>query len=139
MAPPLESHFGLFPVSCSSLRWASEIPASSHNISRSDQPESALKLHHSRGCYLLLPGCGGTIHADVGSIKSPNYPQNFPANVECSWQIIAHEGSHLEMTFNDEFQIPDSSGVCLNSYVKVGRDRASLETRSRVTIRLFVG
>ncbi|TWW71479.1 Cubilin Precursor [Takifugu flavidus] len=69
-------------------------------------------------------GCGGTIHADVGSIKSPNYPQNFPANVECSWQIIAHEGTHLEMSFDEEFQIPDSSGVCLNSYVKMWSGRS---------------
>uniref|UniRef100_A0A4W6F2P1 Cubilin n=1 Tax=Lates calcarifer TaxID=8187 RepID=A0A4W6F2P1_LATCA len=64
-------------------------------------------------------GCGGVIHADNGTIKSPNYPQNFPANVECSWQIIAHEGNHLEMSFNSDFQIPDSSGTCQNSYIKV--------------------
>ncbi|KAG7527098.1 cubilin [Solea senegalensis] len=64
-------------------------------------------------------GCGGVIHADTGTIKSPNYPQNFPANVECSWQIIAHEGNHLEMSFNSDFQIPDSSGTCQSSYIKV--------------------
>uniref|UniRef100_A0A673AMU3 Cubilin n=1 Tax=Sphaeramia orbicularis TaxID=375764 RepID=A0A673AMU3_9TELE len=61
-------------------------------------------------------GCGGIIHADTGTIKSPNYPQNFPANVECLWRIIAHEGSHLEMTFNSDFNIPDSSGTCQSSY-----------------------
>uniref|UniRef100_A0A3Q1IYA9 Uncharacterized protein n=1 Tax=Anabas testudineus TaxID=64144 RepID=A0A3Q1IYA9_ANATE len=64
-------------------------------------------------------GCGGVIHADTGTIKSPNYPQNFPANVECSWQIIAHEGSHLEMIFNSDFQIPDMTGTCQNNYIKV--------------------
>ncbi|XP_071062991.1 LOW QUALITY PROTEIN: cubilin [Pseudochaenichthys georgianus] len=64
-------------------------------------------------------GCGGVIHADSGTIKSPNYPQNFPANVECSWKIIAHEGNHVEMSFNSDFQIPDSSGTCQSSYVKV--------------------
>ncbi|KAF6722152.1 Cubilin [Oryzias melastigma] len=64
-------------------------------------------------------GCGGIIHGDAGTIKSPNFPQNFPAHVECSWQIIAHEGNHLEMTFNPDFQIPDSSGTCQESYVKV--------------------
>ncbi|XP_041824165.1 cubilin [Melanotaenia boesemani] len=61
-------------------------------------------------------GCGGVIHADTGTIKSPNYPQNFPANVECSWRIVAHEGNHLEMSFNNEFEIP---GTCQNSYIKV--------------------
>uniref|UniRef100_A0A671XF39 Cubilin n=1 Tax=Sparus aurata TaxID=8175 RepID=A0A671XF39_SPAAU len=64
-------------------------------------------------------GCGGVIHADTGAIKSPNYPQNFPANVECSWQIIAHEGNHLEMSFDSDFQIPDSTGTCQSSYIKV--------------------
>ncbi|XP_070842448.1 cubilin [Chaetodon trifascialis] len=64
-------------------------------------------------------GCGGVIHADTGTIESPNYPQNFPANVECSWQIIAHEGNHLEMSFNSEFQIPDITGSCQSSYIKV--------------------
>nr|XP_020470999.1 cubilin [Monopterus albus] len=69
-------------------------------------------------------GCGGVIHADTGTIKSPNYPQNFPANVECSWQIIAHEGNHLEMSFNSDFQIPDSSGTCQSSYIKVWSGQA---------------
>ncbi|XP_034427678.1 cubilin [Hippoglossus hippoglossus] len=64
-------------------------------------------------------GCGGVIHADSGTIKSPNYPQNFPANVECSWQIIAREGNHLQMSFNSDFQIPDNTGTCQNSYIKV--------------------
>ncbi|XP_068604308.1 cubilin [Brachionichthys hirsutus] len=64
-------------------------------------------------------GCGGVIHADTGTIKSPNYPNNFPANVECSWQIIAHEGNHLLMSFDSDFKIPDPSGTCLSSYIKV--------------------
>lgn len=67
----------------------------------------------------VLTGCGGVIHADTGTFKSPNYPQNFPTNVECSWKIIAHEGSHVEVNFDSDFNIPDSSGTCENSYVKV--------------------
>lgn len=69
-------------------------------------------------------GCGGVIHADSGIVKSPNYPQNFPANSECLWHIIAHEGNHLEMSFSQDFQIPDTSGTCANSYVKVWSGRA---------------
>ncbi|XP_030624670.1 LOW QUALITY PROTEIN: cubilin [Chanos chanos] len=64
-------------------------------------------------------GCGGIIHADFGTIKSPNYPQNFPANIECSWTIIAHQGNHLEMGFASDFDIPDASGQCQSSYIKV--------------------
>ncbi|CAB1340813.1 unnamed protein product [Coregonus sp. 'balchen'] len=50
---------------------------------------------------------------------SPNYPQNFPANIECSWTIIAHEGNHLEMNFSSDFQIPDANGQCQSNYIKV--------------------
>lgn len=64
-------------------------------------------------------GCGGIIHSDSGTVKSPNYPQNFPPNIECSWTIIAHDGNHLEMSFNSVFQIPDSTGGCLSSFIKV--------------------
>ncbi|XP_034025114.1 cubilin [Thalassophryne amazonica] len=78
----------------------------------------------SRGGFLASwsadsSGCGGVIHADTGTIKSPNYPQNFPVSAECSWQIIGHEGNHLEMSFDSNFEIPDSSGSCQTSYVKV--------------------
>ncbi|XP_064410135.1 cubilin [Latimeria chalumnae] len=64
-------------------------------------------------------GCGGIIHADSGTFKSPNWPQNFPANIECTWKIIVHESKHIEVTFDSNFQIHDSSGQCQNSYVKV--------------------
>ncbi|XP_053323004.1 cubilin [Spea bombifrons] len=65
-------------------------------------------------------GCGGHIHAASGSIKTPGWPQNFPPNSRCTWTIQAHESSHLEMTFNNNnFNIPDNSGQCERSYVKV--------------------
>ncbi|XP_029110994.1 cubilin [Scleropages formosus] len=69
-------------------------------------------------------GCGGVIHADSGIIKSPNYPDNFPANSECTWNIVAHEGYHLELSFNSNFEIP---GQCQNSYVKVWSGQRQLD------------
>ncbi|XP_067869413.1 cubilin isoform X2 [Heterodontus francisci] len=63
--------------------------------------------------------CGGIFHSDSGSFKSPNWPQNFPENSECIWKIIAHESKHLEITFDENFQIPDSTNNCGTSYVKV--------------------
>ncbi|XP_044150585.1 LOW QUALITY PROTEIN: cubilin [Bufo gargarizans] len=64
-------------------------------------------------------GCGGYIHADSGHIKSPGWPLNFPTNSRCTWTIQTHESSHFELTFNENFNIPDSSGQCERSYVKV--------------------
>ncbi|XP_075068011.1 cubilin [Mixophyes fleayi] len=64
-------------------------------------------------------GCGGYIHADNGNIKSPGWPLNFPANSRCTWTIQTHESSHFQLAFNDNFHIPDSSGQCQRSYVKI--------------------
>ncbi|XP_038652379.1 cubilin [Scyliorhinus canicula] len=63
--------------------------------------------------------CGGILHADSGSFKSPNWPQNFPDNSECTWRILTHESKHLEITFDKNFQIPDSSDNCGTSNVKI--------------------
>ncbi|XP_066485218.1 cubilin [Tiliqua scincoides] len=64
-------------------------------------------------------GCGGILHSENGTIRSPHWPQNFPSNTRCTWTMISHEGKHLEMTFDENFQIPDSTGQCQGSYVKV--------------------
>uniref|UniRef100_A0A4W3K7X0 Cubilin n=1 Tax=Callorhinchus milii TaxID=7868 RepID=A0A4W3K7X0_CALMI len=64
-------------------------------------------------------GCGGILHADDGSFDSPNWPVDFPKNSECTWKIVAHRSKHLELSFDDNFLIPDNSGHCEDSYVKV--------------------
>ncbi|KAF7245952.1 Cubilin [Varanus komodoensis] len=69
--------------------------------------------------------CGGILHSENGTIRSPHWPQNFPQNIRCSWTIITHQGKHLEMTFDENFQIPHSNGQCQSSYVKVLRGNAN--------------
>ncbi|XP_075684851.1 cubilin [Rhinoderma darwinii] len=64
-------------------------------------------------------GCGGYIYADNGNIKSPGWPLNFPTNSRCTWTIQTHESSHFELDFNENFNIPDSSGQCERSFIKV--------------------
>uniref|UniRef100_A0ACB8FV66 Uncharacterized protein n=1 Tax=Sphaerodactylus townsendi TaxID=933632 RepID=A0ACB8FV66_9SAUR len=64
-------------------------------------------------------GCGGILHSENGTIRSPYWPHNFPSNIRCAWTIIAHESKHLEITFDENFQIPDTNGQCQSSYVKV--------------------
>ncbi|KAM4028087.1 cubilin isoform 1-T1 [Anomaloglossus baeobatrachus] len=64
-------------------------------------------------------GCGGYIHADSGHIKSLGWPLNFPVNSRCTWTIQTQESSHFELDFHENFNIPDSSGRCERSFVKV--------------------
>ncbi|KAM4705286.1 LOW QUALITY PROTEIN: cubilin [Rhinophrynus dorsalis] len=64
-------------------------------------------------------GCGGYLHADSGNVKSPGWPHNFPVNSRCTWTIQSQESSHLELTFNNNFHIPDINGQCQRSYIKI--------------------
>ncbi|XP_049633697.1 cubilin [Suncus etruscus] len=64
-------------------------------------------------------GCGGTLHMNNGTIRSPHWPQNFPENSRCSWTVITHESRHLEISFHPNFRIPSSDSQCQNSFVKV--------------------
>ncbi|XP_001377380.2 cubilin [Monodelphis domestica] len=64
-------------------------------------------------------GCGGILHFDNGTIKSPYWPQHFPENSRCTWAVITHESRHLEISFDNNFLIPSSDGQCQDSYIKV--------------------
>ncbi|XP_004605400.2 cubilin [Sorex araneus] len=64
-------------------------------------------------------GCGGILHSDNGTIRSPHWPQNFPENSRCSWTVITHESQHLEIRFHSNFLIPSRDGQCPSSFVKV--------------------
>ncbi|XP_060048215.1 cubilin [Erinaceus europaeus] len=64
-------------------------------------------------------GCGGILHSDNGTIKSPHWPQTFPENSRCSWTVITHESKHLEISFDGNFRIPSGDGQCRDSFVKV--------------------
>ena len=36
-----------------------------------------------------------------GNITSPNYPNYYPANVDCQWEIHAHYGEAVVLTLHD--------------------------------------
>ncbi|KAM4828885.1 cubilin [Thomomys bottae] len=64
-------------------------------------------------------GCGGIIHSESGTMKSPHWPQNFPQNSQCSWTAITHESKHWEIHFDSNFRIPSSDAQCSHSFLKV--------------------
>ncbi|KAH8397987.1 hypothetical protein KR222_008302, partial [Zaprionus bogoriensis] len=45
-----------------------------------------------------IVGCLYELHAESGSFESPNYPNMYPNDVECSWLIRAEEGHVIELT-----------------------------------------
>lgn len=59
---------------------------------------------------LFLAACGGFIELNdddepPGHITSPNYPQNYPQNIDCIWVITAPSGEAIQIDFEDEFYI----------------------------------
>lgn len=43
--------------------------------------------------------CGGNITSVRGTLTSPGYPNSYPANVECVWQLETREGNAMELRF----------------------------------------
>ena len=65
----------------------------------------------------LLPNvvfcqCGGHLTGESGEFKSPNFPENYPDNAECTWEITVPEGKTVDLEFHS-FNV----SVLVNMYV----------------------
>ena len=53
----------------------------------------------------LLPNvvfsqCGWThLTGESGEFKSPNFPENYPDNAECTWELTVSEGRTVDLEF----------------------------------------
>ena len=65
--------------------------------------------------------CGKTLFTESsGTIASPNWPETYPTDIQCSYFIQApSEGSTIEITFNDDFGIAGSYPTCNLDWVKI--------------------
>ncbi|XP_048237900.1 cubilin-like isoform X1 [Haliotis rufescens] len=60
--------------------------------------------------------CGGRINGANGTITSPNYPQNYDANLDCEWYIFAPDGHYMTFTFTS-FNLQSSTNCASDSLV----------------------
>lgn len=66
-------------------------------------------------------GCGGYLHANRGIITSPNYPETYPPNLNCSWHVLVQSGLTIAVHFEQPFQIPNRDSSCNEGdYLVVG-------------------
>lgn len=79
-------------------------------------------------CYLnKIPlfswkGCGGYLHADRGIITSPQYPETYGPNLNCSWHVLVQSGLTIAVHFEQPFQIPNGDSSCSQGdYLAVSR------------------
>lgn len=66
------------------------------------------KLNYWTLCENELTGIGGII-------ESPNYPNNYPPQVNCSWNIKAPKGNNVSLIFPFFNLLPD----CKNNFVRI--------------------
>ncbi|KAH0506607.1 Deleted in malignant brain tumors 1 protein [Microtus ochrogaster] len=60
--------------------------------------------HHEDAGVICSGGsnsCGGVISSLSGSFSSPRYPENYPTDIQCVWEI------HVEKNFRIELMIPN--------------------------------
>ncbi|XP_019483246.1 PREDICTED: complement C1s subcomponent [Hipposideros armiger] len=71
--------------------------------------------------------CSGNVFtALVGEITSPNYPNSYPENSRCEYQILLEEGFQVVVTVRrEDFDVEpaDSEGNCVDSLVFVTKDQ----------------
>lgn len=48
-----------------------------------------------------------------GYITSPNYPQNYPQDIDCVWVITVPNGEAVQIDFEEDFYIePTARYIC---------------------------
>ena len=61
--------------------------------------------------------CGGIFASESGRIASPNYPNAYPQNTECIWEIGGWPGNFITLQF-ESFSL-ESSENCNRDYVEI--------------------
>ena len=62
-------------------------------------------------CTLFILDCNQEIFTSDVEIKSPNYPKNFPTEIECKYVIKTNKTKRLRITFLD-FRLPFEDENC---------------------------
>ncbi|KAI4899114.1 hypothetical protein NFI96_028562 [Prochilodus magdalenae] len=79
-----------------------------------------------RAQWVFSAPCGGDLTNSRGELFSPQYPNNYPNNANCTWRLLAPDGQglHLRFTFTDLEECCDSIRVYdgpTNSYPLLGQ------------------
>jgi hypothetical protein len=88
--------------------------------------------------YFCITECGGKFTIPVGSIHSPNYPDNYDKNLDCRWLIDIDKNYVIWFAFAD-VDMPTLD--CEQNFVKVSAELeenlSNLEERSSLLFMVF--
>lgn len=63
--------------------------------------------------------CSNVIHGFNGVIESPNFPDKYPSNINCTWIIDAPKGNKVNITFSHFELESTSSDGCKYDYLEL--------------------
>lgn len=72
--------------------------------------------------------CQNTLHGFYGVLESPNFPNKYEHNLNCSWKIEAPLGNKINLTFSHfDMEGTNAQNRCVYDYLEVreGEDDAS--------------
>ena len=63
--------------------------------------------------------CGGRLTGECGVFSSPNFPWNYPDNVECNWEITLSEGKKVLLEFDSSFDVSVLENAIDSQYLNI--------------------
>jgi len=59
----------------------------------------------------IYAACGGNFFTSEGFITSPNFPDNYPLDIDCKWTINVPASNQIELNFTQFYlnENPDCS------------------------------
>ena len=92
----------------------------------------------NRNLYLLVSDCNNIIEsADLhgGIIESPDFPDTYPHNRNCTWAIKAPLGNNISATFSHfHIEDPNHRGSCVYDYIEFNQTNRNGRVRSYLSL-----
>jgi CUB domain len=67
---------------------------------------------------ILFPVCNNHLRGYRGVIESPNFPDDYPHNANCSWIVHAPPGNKINVSFS-HFALENIDSGCSVDYIRV--------------------
>ena len=78
--------------------------------------------------------CGDNGFFESGEIKSPNYPNSYPNNAECTWVITAPKNYTVNLRFQSSFSVNNALDTKYANF----QQKTSLDTRNVSNVSIFM-
>ncbi|KAK5640278.1 hypothetical protein RI129_011089 [Pyrocoelia pectoralis] len=87
---------------------------------------TAFDMNFAASYYMLDTKCGGTLTAVSGFFATPRYPNNYPMDTECEWNIQVAPGNKVSLVIKSIDIVPSEN--CYLDYLEIreGNNRGKL-------------